>query len=299
MTNPQKTVPSEEVGGLVRFVNAHSGSERTWDAQGAWSSIISVAIHTALFVSLPAMQLGLGTDDALEEEETIVVLLPAAEGEALASGELVTSDDPSVLGDEDPQGTSLVGVEVPVVSLDGDMGTAFEALGDRLRRGTMRVPALAVPEVVDDPETAGVEEDADTGGDDLEIGADASTADLAELPEPDSLRLDRLSALQPELAFMTASAWVLIRNQSEVEAYLRRSYREGLLDESATGSVSVTLWIDRRGSVEWAEISKSSGRTDLDEFTLELFNEVAMFRAARERGLYTSRSVTFSVNYPW
>jgi TonB family protein len=92
---------------------------------------------------------------------------------------------------------------------------------------------------------------------------------------------------------------VLIRNQAEVEAYLRRSYREGLLDEGAAGSVSITLWIDRRGSVEWAEISKSSGRSDLDEFTLALFNEVADFRAARERGLYISRSVTFSVNYPW
>jgi len=98
---------------------------------------------------------------------------------------------------------------------------------------------------------------------------------------------------------MTASAWVLIRNQTEVEAFLRRSSLSGRIDPAASGSVSVTLWIDRRGSVEWAEISQSSGRNDLDEFTLALFNEVAAFRAARERGVYVSRSVTFSVNYPW
>jgi len=300
MINPQEDVSRDEAGGLVRFVNSNSPLDRRWDAQGAWSTVISVAIHSALFISLPMMQLGLGADDGLEEEDPVIIMLPAAEGEALAAGELVPSEVASVLGDEDPQGTSLVGVEVPVVSVDGGTGTAWEALGDRLRRGTMRVPALAVPEVVEDPDAdVGVDDNLESGGDDLEIGADATTAELAELPEPDSLRLDRLSALQPELAFMTASAWVLIRNQAEVEAYLRRSYRDGLLDETATGSVSVTLWIDRRGSVEWAEISKSSGRTDLDEFTLELFNEVAMFRAARERGLYTSRSVTFSVNYPW
>jgi TonB family protein len=131
------------------------------------------------------------------------------------------------------------------------------------------------------------------------IGGEARTIDLAELPEPDSLDLSRLAALRPELAFMTASAWVLIRNQAEVEAFLKRSYSSGRLAPDASGSVSVTLWIDRRGSVEWAEVSKSSGRNDLDEFTLALFNEVAAFRAAREQGVYVSRSVTFSVNYPW
>lgn len=98
---------------------------------------------------------------------------------------------------------------------------------------------------------------------------------------------------------MTASAWVLIRNQMEVEAYLRRSYSEGRLDRTAEGSVSVTLWISREGRVEWAEISESSGRNDLDEFALGLFNEVADFRAARDRGETVSRSVTFSLNFPW
>jgi TonB family protein len=164
--------------------------------------------------------------------------------------------------------------------------------------------------MLSEPEIAPPEEDvervveADEGPATDEEGApsidgDARTIGLAELPEPDSLSFDRLSALRPELAFMTASAWVLLRNQTEVEAFLRRGYRSGRLDPDAAGSVSVTLWIDRRGSVEWAEVSQSSGRNDLDEFTLALFNEVAAFRAAREQGVYVSRSVTFSVNYPW
>ena len=98
---------------------------------------------------------------------------------------------------------------------------------------------------------------------------------------------------------MTASAWVLIRNQEEVEAYLRRTYREGRLDPAVRGTVSITLWIDQQGAVEWAEVSQSSGRTDLDEVALALFNEVADFRAARDRGQTVSRSVTFSLNFPW
>jgi TonB family protein len=131
------------------------------------------------------------------------------------------------------------------------------------------------------------------------IDTDVTTVELADLPADESLDLGRLSGLRPELAFMTASAWVLIRNQEEVEAYLRRTYREGRLDPAVRGTVSVTLWIDQRGAVEWAEVSQSSGRTDLDEVALALFNEVADFRAARDRGQTVSRSVTFSLNFPW
>jgi TonB family protein len=192
--------------------------------------------------------------------------------------------------------------EGPVVDAM-DLGDRWEALGERLRGRGAPLPSLAEPEIaeVEEVEEEVVRAEVESSGDEgtPSIGGDARTTDLAELPEPDSLSFDRLSALRPELAFMTASAWVLIRNQAEIEAHLRRSYRSGRLDPAAAGSVSVTLWIDRRGSVEWAEVSESSGRQDLDEFTLALFNEVASFRAAREQGVYVSRSVTFSVNYPW
>jgi TonB family protein len=61
----------------------------------------------------------------------------------------------------------------------------------------------------------------------------------------------------------------------------------------------VTLWIDERGSVEWAEVSQSSGDRELDEFALSVFNEVAVFRPAREEGVRVSRSVSFALNFPW
>ena len=113
------------------------------------------------------------------------------------------------------------------------------------------------------------------------------------------VRLIGRCSLVLQLALLAPEVWVLVRNPTEVEAFLRRSYRRGTLDPSATGSVSVTLWIDERGSVEFAEISKSSGRPTLDEFALALFNEVVVFRPAREYGVSVSRSVTFSVDFPW
>ncbi|MEQ1855060.1 MAG: TonB family protein [Longimicrobiales bacterium] len=269
-----------------------------WEAYVSRATAAAVVAHATVFALSPAWQVSQELMDPMAAGSDAVLLVSYGDG---SSTEQLLSPVPTILGDADPAGVSATGQEVPLVT-DAEVAALWDALGDQTRRGRIRLPALAEPAVDPRPaDDASPDEDgAPTEEDDTpSFESDAVLSDLAELPEPDSLQLDRLSALRPELAFMSASAWVLIRNQAEVEAYLRRSYREGLLDESATGSVSVTLWIDRRGSVEWAEISKSSGRPDLDEFTLALFNEVADFRAARERGLYISRSVTFSVNYPW
>ncbi|MSR19989.1 MAG: energy transducer TonB [Gemmatimonadetes bacterium] len=206
----------------------------------------------------------------------------------------------SIFGDPDGTGAVAGTLEGPVET-GADPGALRDAVGDRLRRGRPMLPSIAVPTTVREPEAPGlVEDELEPVEDDVrDIKTDVTTIELADLPASDSLDLGRLTGLRPELAFMTASAWVLIRNQEEVEAFLRRTYREGRLDRSVAGTVSVTLWIDQSGSVEWAEVSQSSGRIDLDEVALALFNEVADFRAARERGATISRSVTFSLNFPW
>ena len=77
------------------------------------------------------------------------------------------------------------------------------------------------------------------------------------------------------------------------------SDRRGWVAPEGTGRVGVTLWIDKRGSVEWAESAESSGRPDLDELALAPFNEVVAFRPARDNGVSVSRSVVFSINFPW
>lgn len=283
-----------------------SANERLRDA---WrrhlrrSTVVAVVAHLALGGISFGWQVSYQSFEPLESDEDRLLLLPGF-GDTPTPGSTVAALD-SVPGEiAEVEAESEAGLtEGPVVTA-ADLGDRWEALGERLRGRGAPLPTLSEPEIA--PPEEDVEEvvEADEGPATDEEGApsidgDARTIGLAELPEPDSLSFDRLSALRPELAFMTASAWVLLRNQTEVEAFLRRGYRSGRLDPDAAGSVSVTLWIDRRGSVEWAEVSQSSGRNDLDEFTLALFNEVAAFRAAREQGVYVSRSVTFSVNYPW
>lgn len=285
---------------------ARTANERfrvRWRRQLTWSIGAAVAVHAAAFagagrltLSFPVLKL-----DTLVEVDGLQLLsfgddaTPAAMSLATPVGGIVeaTSEDAS------PASTLGAGGS----SMDDDALRA--ALGDRLqRRGGTRLARAPQSEGAPETREVVVHPDASPAGDgeddDPAIGADdPTTAELSELPEPDSMSLDRLSGLEPELALMSASAWVLIRNQQEVEAYLRRGYRDGELDASEVGTVSVTLWIDRQGSVEWAEISKTSGYPKLDEYALALFNEVADFRAAREQGVSVSRSVTFSLNFPW
>ena len=283
-----------------------SANERfrdAWRVHLRRSTALAVGAHIALLAISFNWHVSYRPLEPLDADENRLLFLPGF-GDAAAQGgsTLVQDSLPGELTEVEAESEAGL-IEGPVVQA-ADLGDRWDALGERLRGRGAPLPSLAEPEIEPPEEVVEVVAEADDGTDSDDegapsIGGDARTIDLAELPEPDSLSLDRLSALRPELAFMTASAWVLIRNQAEVEAFLRRSSRSGRLDPDASGSVSVTLWIDRRGSVEWAEVSESSGRSDLDEFTLALFNEVATFRAAREQGVYVSRSVTFSVNYPW
>ena len=123
---------------------------------------------------------------------------------------------------------------------------------------------------------------------------DLTTLDEVLLLETSRLDLSRLSAVRPQVVLPGTSAWILIRNPAEVNRFMA-----GVFDSEAEGLVDVAVWIDEWGSVEWAEISKSSGLQEMDEIALALFNEVASFRPARDRGVRVSTSVIFSVPFPW
>lgn len=287
-------------------VHHRSAAERfraRWESRLAWSTGIAVVIHVAAFAFSPTWRASLLFIEEPDEWEGTELLVLPFFGEAATPGDaLRAAPAPASIVEDEEDEEDDPGNAEGSASTDSESDEVWRALGDRLQRGGGLLATVTLPE--SEPESVEDEADDDGAGaseeeEDPDIAGAAALADLATLPEPDSLSLDRLSALRPQLAFMSASAWVLIRNQQEVETFLRRGYLEGGLDPSASGSVSVTLWIDQRGSVEWAEISHSSGHRELDEFALALFNEVADFRAAREQGMYVSRSVTFSLNFPW
>jgi TonB family protein len=193
--------------------------------------------------------------------------------------------------------TGTDGSAMVATSLDADV----DMFRERLMGGLAPVPTLV--------EQPGLRETpSDDGGNSSGEPSrgiperDLSTADFpgsGDLLGTDPMDLDRLSAVRPELVLTLPSAWVLIRNPLEVEQFIQRSYRSGDLSRGADGSVSVALWIDESGSVEWAEISESSGQADLDRIALALFSEIAAFRPARDEGVPVPRSVIFSVRFPW
>jgi TonB family protein len=61
------------------------------------------------------------------------------------------------------------------------------------------------------------------------------------------------------------------------------------------------MWINERGSVEWAAVQESSGYEPLDDIALDAFNEVVAFAPARSRGAAVPVSVVISVPFtvPW
>ncbi len=117
------------------------------------------------------------------------------------------------------------------------------------------------------------------------------------LTREEILDLERLSALRPELALTSPSSWILVRNPVEVGEFLERRFGGPQAEERPRGTLSVAIWIDERGSVEWAEINRSSGDAELDRSALELFERVVSFSPAREDGFRVPTAVIFWLSF--
>lgn len=116
------------------------------------------------------------------------------------------------------------------------------------------------------------------------------------------LILDRLSAVTPEVAPLVAEVgWPAIRNPTVITRFLSGQFNELFRAAGAAGQVSVAMWINERGAVEWARVSESSGDQRLDDIALVLFEEVVAFSPARSRGRGVPVQVTISVPFtlPW
>lgn len=283
--------------GPVPGRSANDRYKDLWENRVAWSTVCAVALHAAVIGLGGFHHLDTPAESAPARGQ--MVMLPTSLGEGVglegrAAPVARPEEDPTDLPQE-----SSGGVSGPEEGGAGDADQArdlWAAAAERLGRG-----GLFEAEIVemDDPGR----ESGEIEGDSLTVEGLDSLDVLAGLSDGDSLGvemdLDRLTEIRPELAVMIPSLWILLRNPSDVERFLRRSYGRWSLDPDEPGSVTVTVWIDDRGSVEWAEVSKSSGRQNLDEAALELFNEVVAFRPARQEGVAVSGSATFALLFPW
>lgn len=199
-----------------------------------------------------------------------------------------------------PDSVPNTGEVVSVASGTGaTIATLSEAFRERLIGRGALMPTISETDELGTEEPLSEDEGEGTRDGTIDARGGLADAEFSDLMATEPIDLGRLSAVRPELVLAAPSAWVLLRNPREVEQFLLRSYRRGRIDRSDTGSVSVALWIDNRGAVEWAEISASSGQPAIDQVALELFTDVAAFRPAREEGVTVPRSVIFSLRFPW
>ena len=275
-----------------------------WGDRLAWSIVVAVFVHVAGFAFFPGWRLrDLSPEPVFGARGTEWILLqppgpiPGREAIAFAAVSGAGEDSASAAVIENEERDDVDSAEFADAA-DGGGGGSFL---DRLRGRAAPRPVVVEPElaVAEAEGPADAQSEGTSGDDALSIGGSASTASLESLPDPDELDLDRLSVLEPELSLTSLSAWVLVRNPDEVMEFMRRSAaQEGLAEEDFM-TVRVTLWIDRRGSVEWSEIMESSGDRRVDEIALELVNSVISFRPAREQGVAVARSAVFSIPFPW
>ena len=284
-----------------------------WYTRMSWSMLVAGAAHGALFGLWPMSQTTVAVVQPPVPMTDPVWITPYEEGGSTELGD----DAITVSGPILPpavEGAGMItapGVPEPILVAGPGASERGEGAGadlaDLLRR-TAGGPSIAGGS----SDLAGLEfqsltEEGDSSLNDLagdgrnpNPGAGDPTATdgraLDELSALD-LALERLAGFSPEVALEATSSWVLIRNPREVEAFMGRHSIERVSSLGTEGAVAVALWIDTRGSVEWAEVIQSSGRADLDQLALELFNDIVRFRPARLAGVLMPMSAIFSVNF--
>jgi TonB family protein len=283
-------------GPLEREVYRHLASaEERFRAEArsrlTWSTLAAVAVHAAVFFGTPTWISPL-TDFVAKPWDgavdwVVVRFAPAAAADV--------GPDPGAEGANAPVDIQAEPAEEAAgQAAVGEIAGLSDALFEILLTPAL-MPTLVQPKAADQ----GLSDQGGGSGSVQVEGGGASTVMLEGLDAADSLALELLSSLRPELVVLNPSTWILIRNPSVVENFMRtRASHLPDLDGSRR-STSVALWIDETGSVEWAEISQSSGRTDLDELALELFSEVATFRPARDRGVRVPTTAIFTIHFPW
>jgi TonB family protein len=282
----------------LRAANDHFMAEAR--SRLGWSTLAAISLHLLVFFGLPSWASPLRTFSSELSDQVIewvvVSYFPAWEGAGSAAG-------------SGAEGAAEVLEVIAAAAEEAPGGGAGEAQGsgsepveisDALREVLLAralVPTLAEPGLV---QPGGSPAEQQGGGDGVRVEAGGSAPVVIDgLADADSLALELLSSLRPELVVLNPSNWILIRNPGAIESFMRQRASSISAMTEGRRTTSVALWIDESGSVEWAEVSQSSGRTELDELALELLSEVATFRPARHQGVRVPTTAIFTIHFPW
>lgn len=313
-----------------RLTSANEVWKAQWNDCLAWSTMLGVAAHAAAFAFSPGwdpldvwverdLEL-LGTGTSWVSFDAVPSSGGGGGGTAVASGPTFQLQEPDSLPAGVDAGARIGDPELATLAFTRGLRERLRGRGgpipmivepDRgLDQESDRELALppASPTLDDDPPDA-LDSDAlepdtyeeDRQGEEIRVIVESPTlADPASRLETSTLNLSRMAGITPELFMPGTSAWLLIRNPDNVEEYMKIvGYEQYIQGTAAQGLVNVAVWINDRGSVEWSEVTKSSGRVDMDEAALALFSDIASFRPAQDQGVRVSMSVIFSVEFPW
>jgi TonB family protein len=94
-----------------------------------------------------------------------------------------------------------------------------------------------------------------------------------------------------------AFSWPEILNPREMVRFLRSRYNPLHTPQARDRFVSVAMWIDDKGNVEWSEVHESSGHSIMDQIALAVVNEVVRFSPASRDGVPVSVGVVLSIPF--
>jgi TonB family protein len=92
-------------------------------------------------------------------------------------------------------------------------------------------------------------------------------------------------------------SWPEILNPRDMVRFLRSRYNPIHTPTEADRFVSVAIWINEKGQVEWCEVHESSGHPTMDEIALTAVNEVLAFSPAHKEGVPISVAVVLSIPF--
>jgi len=246
---------------------------RRWREWLKYATVGSIAVHVAVFVFVPPWQWS-ERFTSPGTQALALEWLPPFDSSVDPAGSAPESQPEEVEDEPDPE-SGVDGEELALADL-------VDILRDRVPTNFTPVATLPM-EGERDPDER-----------------DPTAVDYSDLLRSLPIDLDRLATISPELSLSTAfPEWPLIRNPSTVVRFLRTGYNRVPGAPNANGSVTVAMWIDDRGSVEWAEVHESSGNTDLDDIALTVFNEVVEFRPPRGPGGAQPVAVLISIGFPF
>ena len=310
---------AEKSRSSLRGPGADERLKDRWGAHLAWSMILAVLVHASVFVLAPAWDLFDPSGDDLQQTalELIAADLRAPSGGQPLATSVPTAMTPDSASDDAGTASGSDGSSSAAPDPRGEeSGSASGSLERRLRGASAPSPTVterarsrgqAVPPVRNrqtsppEPDSTLSPRDESESADDgrTPIGGRAAAAEVTDTSANRSPDLNRLRGLSPDVTGGVLSSELLLRNPEEVVGYMRSVSRRERMVTDTEAWLQLTIWVDESGSVEWAEVSQSSGREELDQVALTLFREIVAFRPALEKGKRVPKSMIFQVQFPW